>query len=81
MAKPSPKDDDRVVIWENTKADGYNSRGCTHFDTERGGYMMKKGRSAHMTPLERAIRGAPPSHVKERLVSKEESERIKKEQG
>ena len=73
--------DERVVIWENTKSDGYNSRGCTHFDTKRGGYMMKKDRIAHMTPEERAIRGAPPSHIRERLITKEESEKIKKAEG
>ena len=77
---PSDKDE-RVILWENTKSDGYNSKGNTHFDTERGGYMMKKGRIAHMTPEERAARGAPPSHIKERFATKEESEKIKKAQG
>ena len=79
MEKPK-RSDDLVVVWENTKRDGYNSKGLTHFDTDRGGYMMKKDRAAVMEVGEREIRGAPPSHIRERVVTRAEAEKIKKSQ-
>lgn len=81
MPKDKQRPDDKVVIWENTKADGFNSKSITHFDTERGGYMMHRDRIAQMEMKERESRGKPPSHVRERIVTRAEADKIKREQG
>ena len=66
MAKEK-SDSEPVVVWENT------SGRYLHRDSDAGGEMFKPGAAQVMTEAVKRVKGAPPSNITEKVMSRGEA--------